>query len=82
MLGFDGLGKSYGDHRVLDGVGLAGAPGSMVGFCGSDGAGKTTTMRVAMGLAAIAVVVRVGGRVHTGAVLRTGRGRAAPTTGG
>ncbi len=51
MLEFDGLHKSFGDHRVLEGVGFTVAPGSMFGFCGSNGAGKTTTMRIAMGLA-------------------------------
>ncbi|SHF71317.1 ABC transporter ATP-binding protein [Geodermatophilus nigrescens] len=51
MLEFDGLHKSYGDNRVLEGVGFTVAPGSMFGFCGSNGAGKTTTMRIAMGLA-------------------------------
>ena len=51
MLEFDGLVKSYGDNRVLEGVGFAVAPGQMFGFCGSNGAGKTTTMRIAMGLA-------------------------------
>lgn len=50
MLEFDGLRKSFGDNRVLDGVGFTVAPGSMFGFCGSNGAGKTTTMRIAMGL--------------------------------
>jgi ABC-2 type transport system ATP-binding protein len=50
VLEFDGLHKSFGDSRVLDGVGFTVAPGSMFGFCGSNGAGKTTTMRIAMGL--------------------------------
>ena len=50
MLEFDGLHKSYGPNRVLDGVSFAVAPGSMFGFCGANGAGKTTTMRIAMGL--------------------------------
>ena len=50
MLEFDGLHKSYGPDRVLDGVSFAVAPGSMFGFCGANGAGKTTTMRIAMGL--------------------------------
>jgi ABC-2 type transport system ATP-binding protein len=50
MLEFEGLHKSFGDNRVLDGVGFSVAPGSMFGFCGSNGAGKTTTMRIAMGL--------------------------------
>ncbi|MCW2581892.1 MAG: ABC-type multidrug transport system, ATPase component [Klenkia sp.] len=51
MLEFDGLVKTYGDNRVLDGVGFTVTPGQMFGFCGSNGAGKTTTMRIAMGLA-------------------------------
>ncbi|SNS75412.1 ABC-2 type transport system ATP-binding protein [Geodermatophilus pulveris] len=51
MLEFDGLCKSYGADRVLDGVSFTVAPGSMFGFCGANGAGKTTTMRIAMGLA-------------------------------
>ena len=51
MLEFDGLVKSYGDNRVLDGVAFTVPPGSMFGFCGANGAGKTTTMRIAMGLA-------------------------------
>ncbi|MGY2085232.1 ABC transporter ATP-binding protein [Blastococcus sp. SYSU DS0539] len=50
MLEFDGLRKSFGDIKVLDGVGFAVRPGSMFGFCGANGAGKTTTMRIAMGL--------------------------------
>jgi ABC-2 type transport system ATP-binding protein len=50
VLEFDGLRKSFGDVRVLEGVGFTVAPGSMFGFCGSNGAGKTTTMRIAMGL--------------------------------
>jgi ABC-2 type transport system ATP-binding protein len=50
VLEFDGLHKSFGDARVLEGVGFTVAPGSMFGFCGSNGAGKTTTMRIAMGL--------------------------------
>jgi ABC-2 type transport system ATP-binding protein len=50
VLEFDGLHKSFGEVRVLEGVGFTVAPGSMFGFVGSNGAGKTTTMRIAMGL--------------------------------
>jgi ABC-2 type transport system ATP-binding protein len=50
VLEFDGLHKSFGANRVLEGVGFAVARGAMFGFCGSNGAGKTTTMRIAMGL--------------------------------
>ena len=51
MLEFDGLHKSYGANHVLRGVSFPVAPGSMFGFCGANGSGKTTTMRIAMGLA-------------------------------
>ncbi len=51
MLEFDGLHKSFGANHVLDGVSFSVEPGSMFGFVGSNGAGKTTAMRIAMGLA-------------------------------
>lgn len=39
-------------HRVvLDGAGLAVAPGELVGVVGANGAGKTTLLRAALGLA-------------------------------
>jgi ABC-2 type transport system ATP-binding protein len=50
VLEFEGLHKSFGADKVLDGVEFAVQPGAMFGFCGSNGAGKTTTMRIAMGL--------------------------------
>jgi ABC-2 type transport system ATP-binding protein len=50
VLEFEGLYKSFGDNHVLDGVGFTVRSGSMFGFCGSNGSGKTTTMRIAMGL--------------------------------
>src|SRR5687767_11044439 len=50
VLEFDGLHKSFGANRVLEGVGFAVPRGAMFGFCGANGAGKTTTMRIAMGL--------------------------------
>ncbi len=52
MLLVDDLHKSYGDTRALSGVSLGVGPGEMVGFVGSNGAGKSTTMRIAMGLLA------------------------------
>jgi ABC-2 type transport system ATP-binding protein len=64
VLEFDGLHKAYGDNRVLEGVTFTVAPGSMFGFCGSNGAGKTTAMRIALGLLrADAGEVRWQGRV-------------------
>src|SRR5215212_9465700 len=42
----EGLVKSYGDVRALDGVDLEAAQGSVLGLLGPNGAGKTTTVRV------------------------------------
>lgn len=50
MLHLDGITKSYGGRRVLDGVGFDVAPGRLTGFVGGNGAGKTTTMRIALGV--------------------------------
>jgi ABC-2 type transport system ATP-binding protein len=41
-----GLTKSYGDHSVLRGVDLDVARGSIVALLGSNGAGKTTVVRI------------------------------------
>jgi ABC-2 type transport system ATP-binding protein len=41
-----GLEKSYGTRRVLDGVDLAAAPGSVLALLGPNGAGKTTAVRI------------------------------------
>lgn len=50
MLEFRGLEKSFGSVRALDGVTFAVAPGQMYGFVGANGAGKTTAMRIALGV--------------------------------
>lgn len=47
-----GLTKSYGDHDVLRGVDLTVARGCVVALLGSNGAGKTTMVRVLATLAA------------------------------
>jgi ABC-2 type transport system ATP-binding protein len=41
-----GLTKSYGDHQVLKGVDLAVPKGSILALLGSNGAGKTTAVRI------------------------------------
>ena len=52
MLDIIDLHKSFGPTRALAGVSLQVGPGEMVGFVGANGAGKSTTMRIAMGLLA------------------------------
>src|ERR687893_330024 len=42
----EGLVKSFGDVRALDGVDLEAAPGTVLGLLGPNGAGKTTAVRV------------------------------------
>jgi len=43
------LKKSFGDVHAVDGVSLQIKPGEIYGLVGSDGAGKTTTMRLLVG---------------------------------
>jgi len=50
MLEAQGLVKSYGSRRVVDGVDLFVEPGEVVGLLGPNGAGKTTTFRIVCGL--------------------------------
>ncbi|MHC6175764.1 ABC transporter ATP-binding protein [Glutamicibacter endophyticus] len=52
MLGLQltGVSRSFGGHKVLQGVDLSVARGEIVGFIGGNGAGKTTTMRLILGL--------------------------------
>ena len=47
---FDGVTKTFGAVRALDGVSLAVERGEMFGLIGPDGAGKTTAIRLACGL--------------------------------
>ncbi|HEY3686304.1 MAG TPA: ABC transporter ATP-binding protein [Streptosporangiaceae bacterium] len=46
----EGLVKSYGSFRALDGLDLTVAEGEVHGFLGPNGAGKSTTIRVLLGL--------------------------------
>jgi len=62
-LEFADLSKSYGSIRALDHATFAVRSGEIFGFVGSNGAGKTTAMRIALGvLAADAGEVRWDGR--------------------
>lgn len=58
-----GLVKTFGHLRALDGLDLAVAPGEVHGFLGPNGAGKSTTLRVVLGLM----------RAHAGTVRLFGR---------
>jgi ABC-2 type transport system ATP-binding protein len=44
------LRKRYGSHVALDGVDLSVPSGTIYGFLGPNGSGKTTTMRILLGL--------------------------------
>ena len=52
MLELDHLSKSYGAVRALDGLSFEVRPGEIFGFVGSNGAGKTTAMRIMLGVLA------------------------------
>jgi ABC-2 type transport system ATP-binding protein len=66
MLEFDGLTKRYGDKVALQDLTFTVRPGEVYGFVGANGAGKTTAMRIALGvLAADAGEVRWQGRPVT-----------------
>lgn len=59
-----GLHKSYGEMVALADMSFSVEPGEIFGFVGSNGAGKSTTMRIILGvLAADAGEVRLGDRV-------------------
>ena len=47
---FDSLTKYYGEQLGVEDLTFAVEPGEVVGFLGANGAGKTTAMRVLMGL--------------------------------
>ncbi|MEO7422320.1 MAG: ABC transporter ATP-binding protein [Ornithinibacter sp.] len=46
----EGLVKSFGSTRALDGLDLEVRPGEVHGFLGPNGAGKSTTIRILLGL--------------------------------
>lgn len=50
MLMLDGLTRRFGEVVALDGLSFTVEPGQMFGFVGSNGAGKTTAMRIVMGI--------------------------------
>ena len=48
-----GLTKSFGSHNAVDSIDLRVPKGSIFGFLGPNGSGKTTTIRMLMALANI-----------------------------
>ncbi|MFI1092038.1 ABC transporter ATP-binding protein [Streptomyces sp. NPDC020917] len=46
----EGLGKTYGSQAAVDGLDLSVAANQVYGFLGPNGSGKTTTMRMLLGL--------------------------------
>lgn len=49
-LAVDGIGKSFGPVRAVDDLTFAVRPGAVTGFLGPNGSGKTTTLRMLLGL--------------------------------
>src|SRR6201991_445074 len=65
MIELDHVTKVYGDKRAVDDVSFVVRPGVVTGFLGPHGAGKSTTMRMIVGLdAPTQGAVRVNGRVY------------------
>jgi len=61
-LALDGVTRRFGDRTALDDVSFTVRPGRTTGFIGANGAGKTTAMRIILGvLAADAGEVTFGG---------------------
>ena len=50
MLNIQHFTKTYGEKKAVDDLSLHIAPGEIYGFIGHDGAGKTTTLKAAVGI--------------------------------
>jgi ABC-2 type transport system ATP-binding protein len=72
-----GLTKRFGGHTVVDAVDLAVPSGSVYGFLGPNGSGKTTTIRMLLGL----VQPASGSRTLLGCDIPTRAGEALPRVG-
>ncbi|MGQ3674768.1 ABC transporter ATP-binding protein [Xanthobacter sp. TB0139] len=50
VIDVEGLSKSFGGHKVVDGLSMRVERGQIYGFLGPNGSGKTTTIRMLCGL--------------------------------
>jgi len=66
VLDAQGIGKSFGGVRALDGIDLSVRAGEVVGLIGPNGAGKTTLFNVICGLRPTSGRVRLDGEDVTG----------------
>jgi ABC-2 type transport system ATP-binding protein len=65
VIAFEGLTKTFGSVTALDGLSAEVAPGRITAFLGPNGSGKTTSMRILLGLdCATAGTATVGGRAY------------------
>ena len=48
IMRFDAVSKRFGDFTAVDGLSFAVAEGGVFGFLGGNGAGKTTSLRMAL----------------------------------
>ncbi len=53
LLRLEGIGKKYGENRVLENVNLTIEPGEIHGLLGENGAGKSTLMNILYGMSVI-----------------------------
>ena len=73
----DGLTKRFGHQTVVDGIDLAVPAGAVYGFLGPNGSGKTTTIRMLLGL----VAPTAGGVELLGAAMPRGAADVLPAVG-
>jgi len=50
MITIESVSRTYGDFTAVDDVSFTAQPGRVTGFLGANGAGKSTTMRILVGL--------------------------------
>ncbi len=62
---FNGLSKHFGTVRAVDNLSFSVEPGRVTGFLGPNGSGKTTTLRMLLGLVhPSAGTATIGGRAY------------------